>query len=283
MEVGGEIRNGQIALITIRFPPPRHPSLVARLPAKPWLARAIRIGYEHLPAALVRPFMVAFITSVLQPARAFYESGAVLVDGKGDRLGDETTDLALTLAERGGPAYVVFDRKLADKYSRWPHFLSTAPGVGYAYVQDYRRHRRDLWHEGSAVAALAAKLGVPGNRLTATIAEYNRADAKGDRLPIRDAPFYALGPLRPLLIFTDGGLAIDAEMRVVGTGGAPVPGLYAAGSVGQGGMLLDGHGHHLGWAFTSGRIAGRNAVRHGASADTVAGVALDRAAQSNEN
>ena len=42
--------------------------------------------------------------------------------------------------------------------------------------------------------------------------------------------------------------------------GAVIPGLYAAGSTGQGGLLLEGHGHHLGWAFISGRIAGRNAA-----------------------
>ena len=32
------------------------------------------------------------------------------------------------------------------------------------------------------------------------------------------------------------------------------------GAVGQGGLLLEGHGHHLAWAFISGRIAGRNAA-----------------------
>ena len=42
--------------------------------------------------------------------------------------------------------------------------------------------------------------------------------------------------------------------------GAVIPGLYAAGSAGQGGLLLEGHGHHLGWAFISGRIAGRHAA-----------------------
>ena len=41
---------------------------------------------------------------------------------------------------------------------------------------------------------------------------------------------------------------------------ALIPGLYAAGSTGQGGLLLEGHGHHLAWAFISGRIAGRNAA-----------------------
>jgi hypothetical protein len=39
-----------------------------------------------------------------------------------------------------------------------------------------------------------------------------------------------------------------------------VPGLWAAGIAGQGGLILKGHGHHIGWAFTSGRIAGRHAA-----------------------
>jgi fumarate reductase flavoprotein subunit len=47
---------------------------------------------------------------------------------------------------------------------------------------------------------------------------------------------------------------------VLGDGDQPIPGLYAAGSVGQGGALLDGHGHHIGWAFTSGRLAGKRAT-----------------------
>jgi fumarate reductase flavoprotein subunit len=39
-----------------------------------------------------------------------------------------------------------------------------------------------------------------------------------------------------------------------------IPGLYAAGSTGQGGVLLEAHGMHLCWAFTSGRIAGCSAA-----------------------
>jgi fumarate reductase flavoprotein subunit len=44
--------------------------------------------------------------------------------------------------------------------------------------------------------------------------------------------------------------------------------LRAAGSTGQGGLLLKGHGHHLAWAFASGRRAGRFAAEaaHGRAA-----------------
>ena len=58
---------------------------------------------------------------------------------------------------------------------------------------------------------------------------------------------------------------MSERLEVIGRDGAPIHGLYAAGSTGQGGLLLYGHGHHLGWAFVSGRIAGR--VAAGAAAE----------------
>ena len=61
-------------------------------------------------------------------------------------------------------------------------------------------------------------------------------------------------------MLTDGGLAVNEDLQLLGNNDQPIPGLWAAGSVGQGGLLLKGHGHHIGWAFTSGRIAGQNAA-----------------------
>jgi len=62
-------------------------------------------------------------------------------------------------------------------------------------------------------------------------------------------------------VHNEGGLAVDSHHRVLGAQGEPIRGLYAAGSTGQGGLLLKGHGHHLAWAFVSGRRAGRFAAR----------------------
>ena len=58
---------------------------------------------------------------------------------------------------------------------------------------------------------------------------------------------------------------VDEQHRVLDARGVPIDGLRAAGSTGQGGLLLKGHGHHLAWAFASGRRAGRfaaDAARH---------------------
>jgi len=55
-------------------------------------------------------------------------------------------------------------------------------------------------------------------------------------------------------------LRVDTQHRVLDAQGEPIPGLRAAGATGQGGLLLKGHGHHLAWAFVSGRRAGRFAA-----------------------
>ena len=156
-------------------------------------------------------------------------------------------------------AYIVFDGVLAAKFKAWPYFVSTAPGVAYAYLEDYRRNRSDIYHQADTVAGLAASMRVPADKLAATLEGYN-ASLHGARPALTRAPYYALGPVKSYVVFTDGGLKVSARLEVLRTDGSVIPGLYAAGSAGQGGLLLEGHGHHLGWAFISGRIAGRNAA-----------------------
>jgi fumarate reductase flavoprotein subunit len=77
------------------------------------------------------------------------------------------------------------------------------------------------------------------------------------RAMLSEPPFTALGPVRSVFVHNEGGLAVDNRHRVLDVAGKPIAGLYAAGSTGQGGLLLKGHGHHLAWAFVSGRRAGR--------------------------
>jgi fumarate reductase flavoprotein subunit len=72
-----------------------------------------------------------------------------------------------------------------------------------------------------------------------------------------EGPYIALGPVRAVFVHAEGGLMVDLTHRVLDAQDRPIPGLLAAGSTGQGGLLLKGHGHHLAWAFVSGRRAGR--------------------------
>ncbi|RYY97971.1 MAG: FAD-binding protein, partial [Comamonadaceae bacterium] len=105
--------------------------------------------------------------------------------------------------------------------------------------------------------------GVPADALQQTVTEHNdalRARAGEQRGALARGPFYALGPVLSWIVFTEGGLAVSARHEVLTPQGAVVPGLFAVGSAGQGGSILAGHGHHIGWAMTSGRRAGRFAA-----------------------
>jgi hypothetical protein len=55
---------------------------------------------------------------------------------------------------------------------------------------------------------------------------------------------------------TEGGAAVNQRLQVLDRQGRPIPGLYAVGQNGLGGMVLWGHGLHIAWAMTSGRLAG---------------------------
>jgi succinate dehydrogenase/fumarate reductase flavoprotein subunit len=123
-------------------------------------------------------------------------------------------------------------------------------------------------HKADTLHALAPLIGADGARLAAAVGKYNSGtereqgvSPRGARPALTRAPYYALGPVKNYVNYTDGGLAVNSKLQVLGRGDEPIPGLFAAGSTGQGGLLLKGHGHHLGWAFTSGRIAGRHAAQ----------------------
>ncbi len=253
--LGARIVNGDLALgPELRFIAPAKETLVRRLP--PWraLAAFMEWSMDHVPASILRPFLMQFLTTALAPSPALFEAGALLVDRSGARFGDELDRPAWRVPDQPGMvAYIVLDRALAEQFSAWPHFISTAPGVAYAYLPDYRRNRRDVYAEAPTLSALAARTGMDAARLQSSVEAAARRKFGG-------GPFVALGPVKSVFVHAEGGLAVDERHRVLGKGDRPIPGLYAAGSTGQGGLLLKGHGHHLAWAFVSGRRAGRFAA-----------------------
>lgn len=249
LAAGAEIINGDLVLGPIlRFVPPPRKSLADYIP--PWrlFGSIMKWGLENLPDAIIRPFVMQFVTTALGPERSLFENGARLVnrDGQAVELGDDETVGQAVARQPGNEAYIVMKEEQARLYSKWPHFVSTAPGVAYAYMDDYRRTRPDLYFTAKTSSDLATRMSVP--------------DGFGSAFD-NDGAFHALGPVRAYIVLTDGGLAVEEDLRVKRAGGSPFANLYAAGSTGQGGVLLEGHGHHIGWAFVSGRIAGQNAAR----------------------
>jgi fumarate reductase flavoprotein subunit len=265
--IGARIVNGDLALgPELRFIPPQNRNVLLKLP--PWraLANLMAWSLDHLPSALLRPFVMSFVTTALAPSPNLFGEGAILVNSRGERFTDETDKPAYLVPDQPDKvAYILLDDRIIQQFSAWPHFISTAPGVAYAYVDDYRRNRPDVFASASTLPELATKLGMPDGSLTATVSDYN--NRAGNRRTLGGGPYVALGPVRAVFVHAEGGLAVDREHRVLGPDDRPIPGLYAAGSAGQGGLLLKGHGHHLAWAFASGRRAGRQAAYATATTD----------------
>ncbi|MCZ8294853.1 MAG: FAD-dependent oxidoreductase [Hylemonella sp.] len=254
--LGARIVNGDLALgPEIRFIAPATETFVRRLPPWRWLAVFMQWSLDHLPQAMLRPFMMKFLTTALAPSTTLFEQGAILVNQRGERFGNELDKPAWRLPDQPGKVgYIVIDQALARQFSAWPHFVSTAPGIAYAYIPDYRQNRPDVYAEAPTLSELARQLGMDATVLASSV-------AAAPVRPLCAGPYVALGPVRSVFVHSEGGLMVDNQHRVLDAHGLPWPGLYAAGSTGQGGLLLKGHGHHLAWAFVSGRRAGRLAAQ----------------------
>jgi fumarate reductase flavoprotein subunit len=211
-----------------------------------------------------------------EPDAALYEAGAIVVDTRGRRLDADGQPPASAPAVAAAPAaFAVFGGELVARLARpeddsppardgWRRtgrlFISTAGGRGYDYLDDV------LARPGCARAdspdALAAAAGLDAAGLTATLAAVSRERAGGGLLPIAHPPFVALGPLRLRLLLTDGGIRVDANLRALRADGTALPGVYAAGNAAAAIGGAGAHGYGLGWAFASGRRAGRAAAAY---------------------
>ena len=143
---------------------------------------------------------------------ALMMQGGVQVNALGRRFHDETlgySEAAVqVLAQPGGIAWAVFDDPLLALGRSFPDFVG-AEAAGAV------RHAAD-------VDALAALIGCAADVLAQTLA--------GSRL---QAPFHAIR-VTGALFHTQGGLAIDAQCRVLREDGRPLPNLLAAGGAARG-------------------------------------------------
>ncbi|MBS0244531.1 MAG: FAD-binding protein, partial [Proteobacteria bacterium] len=167
----------------------------------------------------------------------------ILVDVHGRRFTDEAPwsadatyeSITRIIGEQPeGIAWLILDSRL-DEVPNWRRAVrSDQPPV-----------------EAPTLEALAAKIGVPADELTATVASYNAACPRGTTFraeapdgiatspghsprksnwafPLSAAPFRAY-PIMCGNCFTFGGLKVDPSARVLNRDGEAIPGLYAAG------------------------------------------------------
>lgn len=257
MAIGAATRN--LSLIygpQLRFPAAPGIQLVDLLPNWAWFQKLGAFCFNVAPVWMVRPFVRPMMVTNLSPSSILFAEGAILLNRDGRRFCNEKTSLQELASQPGACGFIVMNEATARKFETKGNYISTVPGLTYAYLKDYRKGRKDLYYEAADAAALAA-----WTKLNAA----NVATAVADAWGLSPGRLVALGPVYSMLTVTEGGLAVDSTCRVLDEAGAPLTGLYAAGGTG-GGLPLNGHGHHLAWAMTSGRVAGAAAARTAADA-----------------
>jgi succinate dehydrogenase/fumarate reductase flavoprotein subunit len=206
--------------------------------------------------------------------------GCIAVGKDGSRFGNEASVHFVEAMHQSGnvPAHIIADAKFVKKYGMG----LSLPGGGKIkeLVAD------GYLKTGATLAALASAIGVDAAGLQATVArisgyaktgkdlEFGKGDTRIDQEigdpkhgpnpclgPIGDGPYYAI-EIFPGDGSTTVGVKIDDQMRVIGTDGRPIAGLWAAGldanSIWQG--KSPAHGCNVGPAMVTGYIAGRSAA-----------------------
>ncbi len=199
---------------------------------------------------------------------------AILVGADGRRFVDEGNAgvyLANAVARRPDPlsTVLIFDQKVWDTAGR----IARIPPNPLLAKAGATIHRADT------IEGLAAQAGLPPDALADTISRYNAAAAAGAQsqalldpprtagaygaAALNNGPLYAM-PLCAGITYTMGGLVIDTEARVLNGDGAPIPGLYAAGSS-TGGIEGGEHAVYQGGLAKAG-VFGMRAAEHVAKA-----------------
>lgn len=165
--------------------------------------------------------------------------------------------------------WLVFDQEILNAA---PVLVRTAPPGA---VRDWTREEmlaafdeQEAFVRAGSLEELAAKTGMDGATLAATVRSYNEGRAKHHDAfgrkhmprPIERPPYYAIRHQGGTLI-SIAGLAVDARLRVTRPDGSPIPGLYAAGEL-LGNGTLSGKAFCAGMmvtpALTFGRWLGQN-------------------------
>jgi succinate dehydrogenase/fumarate reductase flavoprotein subunit len=204
--------------------------------------------------------------------------GYIVLDGAGRRFCDEHRYtkihtvwyelLAYDAATQGYPripAYWVFDEQ---RFTAAPLVSSMIGPVAlglYDWSHDNATELARGWITRATTATeLGERLGIGPSAVAESVATYNAGCASGrdefgrplESLVPLEPPFYAV-PLHPGGVGTMGGPRHDEKGRVLDPFGEVIPGLYAAGSVGQMiGELYPAPGSGWSEALCAGQMAG---------------------------
>ncbi len=229
----------------LRFSTPEKGGFLDVLPLWKWLCKIEALIVGNVPVWMLKPVVKSLLVAWMSPTDDLFKNGAILVNREGVRFGKEERPAAELAMQEGSTGFIILDESIAKLFESAPHYISTAPGIAFAYFSDYKRGRPDLVRSARSVEELAATIRVDATALKKSLSS---TKLKGSLI--------SLGPVQSMLTVTEGALNVNSDLQVITPKNKVISGLFAVGAIGQGGMLLKGHGHHIGWAMTSGLLVG---------------------------
>ncbi|MGW0179940.1 3-oxosteroid 1-dehydrogenase [Nocardia sp. NPDC003345] len=212
--------------------------------------------------------------------------GSIMINTRGERFGNESAPYVEAVHTMYGgeygqgegpgeniPTWLVFDQRYRNRYM----FASLQPGLKFPS----RWMENDLIVKAATLDELAEKIGIPADKLAATVERFNkfaetgkdedygRGDSQYDRYygdptvkpnpclaSLVQGPYYA-AKMVPGDLGTKGGLVADTAARVLREDGTPIEGLYASGNVSTPvmGHTYAGPGATIGPAIAFGYLA----------------------------
>ncbi|MSQ56954.1 MAG: FAD-dependent oxidoreductase [Limnohabitans sp.] len=183
----------------MRFPVGTATYLANKMPSWPWLNRLTAVFFEYAPPALKKLLAKPMLMAHMSPSDQLFAQGAVLVDEVGQLLDHQSPAkaIAMTALRRG---FIVMPDHVAKKFNAPPYFISTAPSIAYAFIDDYISSRPDIAFKAKDLETLATLMGLSHAKglragLSGIIAEY----------------WVGLGPVQAMLTTTEGSLAINSQ------------------------------------------------------------------------
>lgn len=256
-----------------------------------WSVGAGKASERAVLAHGLAPAYPQFSMHKTQTSTALMNLPLLWVNDRGERFCNEeiiydSQFFSNACMTQGGVAYAVVDRRTVEEFMHaipyemqfWDIY---GEGGGYfpAPIADFDREIGELIRDGVAVEAadaseLAAKMGWDPETLRDTLLRYDRWTELGRdedfykspkylRYPVREGPLYLLKG-KVMIMGTLGGVRVDRRFRALRPDRSPIPGLYVAGGdaggIYHGYSYLSKEGFALGWALTSGRLAGQDAA-----------------------
>ncbi|MFA6575445.1 MAG: 3-oxosteroid 1-dehydrogenase [Nocardioides sp.] len=223
------------------------------LPGRPWFCLAER----NLPGSII----------VNQAGERYMNEALPYVEAVHEIYAGEATGVGHV------PSWMVIDQRYRNRYV-FAGLMPRQPFPG-------RWYKHGTLKKADTIEGLAAEIGVPADRLTATVERFNgfaksgvdedfhRGESAYDKYysdptvkpnpslhTIDQGPFFAV-KIVPGDLGTKGGLVTDEHARVLRPDGATIPGLYAAGNVSSAvmGRTYAGPGATIGPAMAFGYLA----------------------------